>query len=257
MIQVTDQIGISFSLPTPAKKIVSCVPSLTEMLFDIGLETEVAGRTKFCIHPNEKVKKVKQYGGTKTLNVKQIMDLKPDLIICAKEENEKSQIEILKKNFPVYTADIKTLDDNIAVINDIGFLTGHEDEATVLADKIKIEFEEVKLALQPHTCIYLIWNDPIMAAGGDSFINEMLRYAGFNNLMHDKMRYPVISEQNLAALQPEYILLSSEPYPFKEKHISYYSAISPASKVILVDGELFSWYGSRILNAPKYFKSLK
>lgn len=256
MIRVTDQIGCHIELTNPAKRIISCVPSLTELLFDLNLKDEVVGRTKFCIHPSEKVKSVEKCGGTKNLQIDKIINLQPDLIICAKEENERQQIEFLKNHFQVYTTDIKNISDNIEAVLHIGSLTGKFKESQELMHRIKANFLDIPKANPTKTCVYLIWHKPIMTAGGDTFINEMLRYAGFCNLMDNQKRYPTVSEQELLKLNPKYVLLSSEPFPFKEKHLKWYSDLLPQSKVLLVDGELFSWYGSRILKSVEYFKAL-
>lgn len=256
MIRVTDQIGCHIELPNPAKRIISCVPSLTELLFDLSLQNEVVGRTKFCIHPSEKVKFVEKCGGTKNLQIEKIINLQPDLIICAKEENEREQIESLKNHFQVYTTDIKNIPDNIEAVLHIGLLTGKTNESQELMHSIKANFLDVPKPNPTKTCVYLIWHKPIMTVGGDSFINEMLRYAGFRNLMDNQKRYPTISEKELLKLNPQYVLLSSEPFPFKEKHLKWYSDLLPQSKVLLVDGELFSWYGSRLLKTAEYFKAL-
>ena len=122
--------------------------------------------------------------------------------------------------------------------------------------QIQIEFSKLR-NFTPVTAAYFIWNDPMMSVGNDTFINDMMKRFGLINVFADLIRYPEITVQDLQKANPELILLSSEPFPFMEKHISQYQKINPQSKIILVDGELFSWYGSRLIKAPAYFMSLR
>lgn len=251
--------------PTPLR-IISLVPSQTELLFDLGLDEEVIGITKFCIHPAHWLKEKTIIGGTKQLHIEKITSLKPDLIIGNKEENNKEDIEILMQNYPVWMSDINTFDDALKMIESVGHITNKLQQALALIENIKQEFEQLnQIKLLKKRVAYFIWNKPMMVAGNDTFINEMLMTCSFQNvfsnqffLMHDKTsyRYPEINEQELIAANPTLILLSSEPFPFKEKHISYFKSLCPKAKIKIVDGEMFSWYGSRLVLAPTYFKTL-
>tara|TARA_R110002050_G_scaffold102774_1_gene211590 strand:+ start:25349 stop:26101 length:753 start_codon:yes stop_codon:yes gene_type:complete len=240
-------------------RIVSVVPSLTELLFDLNLDNQIVGVTRFCIHPKAKTKAILKIGGTKNLKIQKIIDLKPDLIVANKEENERSDIEELQKHCVVWVTDILTIADALKVIITLGKKTNTEILAQSLVSKIKNEFEGLhKLnSEEPRNTAYLIWNDPIMLAGRKTFIQDMLEQIGCNNILKDSAsRYPISSIEELKALNPNYIFLSSEPYPFKEKHQLAFQKALPNSKVLLVDGEMFSWYGSRMAKAPNYFNKL-
>lgn len=249
-----DQMGRAFFCPEKPKRIISLVPSQTELLHYLGLEKEVVGITKFCIHPEDWFQNKKRIGGTKNINIEVINALEPDLIIGNKEENTKENIELLTKSYPVWMSDINTLEDALQMILEIGNITQTTTKAETLVNQIKSRITtKVNQPLQK--AIYLIWKDPYMTVGKNTFINDMLRYAGFENIILDD-RYPEITVEKIKQLNPEYLLLSSEPYPFKEEHIIILSKELPHTKVKIVDGEMFSWYGSRLLQSFEYFKNL-
>lgn len=247
-------MGFEVRVPQNPQRIISLVPSQTELLFDLGLEDRIVGVTKFCIHPQDIVKKYPKVGGTKKFNFEIIKALNPDLIIGNKEENYQEGIETLKKEYAVWMSDIVTLEDSLSMMNAVGELTDSENIADSFVKNIKESFEKQK-NVAPKKALYFIWKTPHMVIGKGTFIDEMLPYAGFDNVIKET-RYPQLSEQQIIDYGPEYILLSSEPFPFKEKHINAFKKLCPDAKVILVDGEMFSWYGSRLKNAPVYFRSL-
>lgn len=251
----TDQMGNKIVMEKTPERIISLVPSQSEFLWDIGLRNELVGITKFCIHPDEMFSSVTRIGGTKKLNIEKIRALKPDLIIGNKEENERKQIELLQKEFNVWMSDIYTFDDVYGMMSEIGKITGKENESQKIKDRIKSSIGELPKK-NIGKAIYLIWKNPYIAAGKNTFIDEMLKICGFENLISEN-RYPELPEELIKKLNPEFILLSSEPYPFSQKHITELKRISPDSEIVLVDGELFSWYGSRLLNATDYFISLR
>lgn len=252
----TDQIGNLISLNETPKRIVSLVPSQTELLYDLGCGDRIVGQTLFCIHPKKYFKKATKIGGTKTPNIEKIGALEPDLIIASKEENRLEDILILHQKVPVWVSDVQTLNQALDMIKGIGALLNVAEKARKLSNDIADDF--IKINTQKlKSCVYLIWKDPYMSVGEDTFIHDMLQYAGFENLLKHKTRYPEISIETLQQLRPEYVLLSSEPFPFKDKHIQALKSFLPKSEIILVDGEMFSWYGSRIQKAPKYFEALR
>ena len=254
--QFTDQMGRVVSINYPPRRILSLVPSQTELLFDLGLDREIVGITKFCIHPGDKFRTTAKVGGTKKLNLKKIRELKPDLIIGNKEENERDQIEELISEFPVWMSDINVLEDALEMINEIGNLTGKSQEAILLSLEILNGFQTLKLAGgRKQRVAYFIWRDPYMVAGRDTFINDILNKAGFDNFTKLN-RYPKLSSDQIGESQPDIVFLSSEPYPFKDVHVEEIKIICPAAKVIIVDGEMFSWYGSRLLQTPAYLQTL-
>jgi len=256
----TDQLGNIIQINYPPKRIISLVPSQTELLFDLGLDNEVVGLTKFCIHPVGKFAGRTKVGGTKKLNIELIRSLEPDLIIGNKEENEQSQIEELMTEFPVWMSDIYTLDDAKKTITQIGELVDRSPEASYLNHLIHAGFNDLQtLALQQginKSVAYLIWREPYMLAGRNTFIDDVLTINGLQNVIKQS-RYPEIDLKALEALKPDLIFLSSEPYPFKEKHLEEIRSVIPDAKVMLVDGEMFSWYGSRLVKAVQYLFQLQ
>ncbi|HEY6159769.1 MAG TPA: helical backbone metal receptor [Bacteroidia bacterium] len=253
----TDQLQRKIEIPFPPKRIISLVPSQSELLWDLGLHDELAGITKFCIHPDEMFRGKTRVGGTKNVNFEKIKALHPDLIIANKEENKQEQVEELMKHYPVWISDIKNLDHSVHMIRSVGAITGKKEKAGAIAEDILRSFSSLPAPNSLPPTAYIIWKDPIMAAGHDTFINNMLWRCGFKNIFDPTYtRYPELKMEELSKLNPELILLSSEPYPFKEKHMEEFRMACPQAKVLLVDGEMFSWYGSRLLKAPAYFSSL-
>ncbi len=255
----TDQMGRKIVLEQQPKRIVSLVPSQTELLFDLGLDEEVVGITRFCIHPHHQFKAKTRVGGTKQLYLDRIRALKPDLIIANKEENNKEQILELANDFPVWISDIIDLTDALKMIESIGQLVQREAEAITLAREIAIAFTQLQpqpLAALP-SAVYVIWQNPWMVAASDTFIHNMLPYAGFRNYFADQQRYPEINLSDLENRPPDVILLSSEPFPFKQKHQAALQKQFLNTTIVLADGELFSWYGSRLLHAAAYFRNLR
>jgi ABC-type Fe3+-hydroxamate transport system substrate-binding protein len=255
MINIKDHTGKIISIPSPPQRIVSLVPSQTELLYDLGLEERVVGITKFCVHPKKWFEAKKRVGGTKNLNNEIIKSLQPDLIIANKEENVKTQIASVEAYCPVFTTHVFDLQSAIKMIHDVGIITQTHETAEALSATILEKFITLSFG-HSSRALYLIWRKPYMAAGRDTFISEMMKYAGFVNCMAQKDRYPEVSVQDIIDLNPDIILLSSEPYPFTEIHIDEIRSILPTARIILVNGEYFSWYGSRLLQSPSYFKSI-
>lgn len=245
------------NIKTTPQRIISLVPSKTELIAYLGLEKETIGITKFCVHPEEWFRTKTRIGGTKTVDIERVISLNPDLILCNKEENVKEQVEILAEKFPVYMSDVCSYDSALQMISDVGALTGKKSEAEKLTEMIREKFESFQPQVKKINALYLIWKDPYMTVGGDTFISHMMEKAGFENICKDRKRYPEIHMAELKQLQPQVVLLSSEPYPFKEKHITELQAHLPETKIMLADGEMFSWYGSRMLHAPEYFQKLQ
>lgn len=260
MYRCTDQLQKQIQLTAVPKRIVSLVPSQTEFLAAIGLNEEVAGITKFCIHPNHWFHSKQRIGGTKNVDIEKVRSLQPDLIIANKEENVLEQVLELEKIAPVWTSEIHSIEDALNMMQSIGELTGKSGAATLLINKI----EEKRILLQKQTAdkkkwlrvAYLIWKNPYMAAGGDTFIDTMLQACGWENCLGKRMRYPAITLSELQELQPDLVLLSSEPYPFQQKHVAELQQVLPGTRIVLADGEMFSWYGSRMADAFDYFRKM-
>jgi ABC-type Fe3+-hydroxamate transport system substrate-binding protein len=227
--------------------IVSLVPSLTELLFDLGLGDAVKGRTRFCTHPKDRTENVPIIGGTKNPRLDKIRQINPDLIIANKEENRKEDIEELENDFRVLLTEIDTIEEALFAIHDIGWTCGVQDRAKELISEIQQEME--RIPDEPTlSAAYLIWRDPWMSIGHDTYIHSVMEHWNLRNVYEDKSRYPQTSLHELSLKKPDVILLSSEPYPFKEKHIAEVSSVCKGSEIVLVNGEWFSWYGSRMLH---------
>lgn len=252
-------MGRRVVVPFPPQRIVSLVPSQTELLFDLGLGSRVVGVTKFCIYPPTARQKASVIGGTKNFDFAKIKAVQPDLIIGNKEENYQEGIAQLEQHFPVWLSDITTLPEALDMIRRMGDLTGTTTLAEPLAAEIKHSFDKLRLAATAPlaSAAYFIWRKPYMVAASGTFIDDMLRRAGFRNAFAGLGRYPEITAEQLASLAPEHIFLSSEPYPFGEKHLTEFQEICPAAKIQVVDGELFSWYGSRLRLSAAYFQQLR
>ena len=236
------------------QRIISLVPSLTELLYDLGLDEEVVSITKFCVHPEIWFKTKTRIGGTKNIDIEKIQSLQPDLVIANKEENVKEQIEALQNFTKVYVSDVSNLGDAINMIDELGKLVNKKAKASLIIKEIERKFLQLQHINQPKIpAAYLIWREPYMTIGGDTFINDMMQYCGFENIFKDQLRYPETNVEELNKLSCKILLLSSEPFPFKQKHIDELQPLLQDTKIILVDGEMFSWYGSRLLLAADYF----
>ncbi|MDI9363958.1 MAG: helical backbone metal receptor [Flavobacterium sp.] len=257
MFESIDQLGRKHRLENPPKRIVSLVPSQTELLHYLGLKQAVVGITKFCVHPTEWFKTKPKIGGTKNVNIDAVKALQPDIIIANKEENVKEQIEALEAIAPVWVSDINNLEDALAMIEAVGKITNTTPKTEKLIEEVVTRFNQLKTPNHKLKTCYLIWRKPYMTVGGDTYINNMLQYAGFENVFANEKRYPTIIIEQLTKANCNLLFLSSEPYPFKQTHILELQAAMPNTKILLVDGEMFSWYGSRLLEAATYFKTLQ
>ncbi|MBP7808376.1 MAG: ABC transporter substrate-binding protein [Bacteroidia bacterium] len=254
---ITDQTGYKVELNGTPKRIISIVPSQSELLWDLGLRKELVGITKFCVHPDEMYKSIEKVGGTKKLDIDKIRALKPDLIIGNKEENEQEQIEELRKEFPVWMSDIYDLNDAYEMMAALAVITEKQAAAEKIIKTIKDKFSEFDIAdFKGKKVAYFMWYTPYMVAAKNTFINHILEKLGMVNAFSYLTRYPEVNASQIKGTAPDYIFLSSEPFPFKEKHIKELKQICPHAEIVLVDGEMFSWYGSRLQYAPDYFSSL-
>lgn len=243
-------------------RIISLVPSITELLHGLGLSDNVVGITKFCVHPPEWFKTKVRIGGTKNIDIAKIKALSPTLVIANKEENVKEQIEALTEFTKVLVTDVTNLSDALLLIQQIGIATGTTHNASRMIDTIRNDFKQlsafqINQQLQSIPCAYLIWKDPYMTIGGDTFINHLLLLSGFTNVFIQHSRYPSITLNDISETNCKVIFLSSEPYPFKQLHIDSLQEEFPHLLIQLVDGEMFSWYGSRLLLSARYLKELK
>lgn len=258
---VVDQVGRSVSIPTQPRRIVSLVPSITELLVDLHLEDELIGITKFCVQPYRLKSTKTIVGGTKNVREAKVAALQPDFIIANKEENTEEIVRNMGQIGPVFVSDIATLDDNLNLIRQFGTIFNRRTHADRLISKIEYEaslFDDYILQ-QPHLkAAYFIWKKPYMVAGSNTFINHMMQRCRLNNIFATRGRYPEIEIKKLRLEgDPEVILLSSEPYPFKDEDAFEIGRFTHHAKVVFVDGEMFSWYGSRPAKAFQYFRKLR
>lgn len=256
MEEFIDQINRKVVLNVPPKRIVSLVPSQTELLADLELNDKVIGVTKYCIYPPEWLLSKSHVGGTKNFSIEKISTLNPDLIIANKEENTQPLIEELAKNYPVWISDITNLEDSLEMILEVGKMTNTIENAQKIVSSINYQFlqleQEQKQKIKLNAA-YFIWRKPYMVAGSNTFVNDMLLRCGLTNVFAHLQRYPEVTDHDLREAKPDVILLSSEPFPFREKHIEEFKMICPWAKVLTINGEFFSWYGSRLKMAPNYF----
>nr|WP_320118253.1 helical backbone metal receptor [uncultured Marinifilum sp.] len=256
-IKISDDLGREVSIPFPPKRIISTVPSTTEFLFDLGLENKIISRTRFCRYPQEKIKQLPNIGGPKNLYLDKIEMLNPDLILANEEENDKAQIEFLMDKYPVYVSKIRNLDNALNNIINTGKITNTNAKAFEIAHSIKANFSKIQKKKRKIKSLYLIWKDPYISVSKNTFINSMLDICGFENLINNsEKRYPSISKEEIQALDPELILLSSEPFPFESIHKEQLQQIVPNAQIELVDGEMFAWYESHLLKASSYFTKI-
>ncbi|MDO6462288.1 helical backbone metal receptor [Granulosicoccaceae sp. 1_MG-2023] len=256
---VTDQLGRKVVVPAHPQRIVSLVPSLSEYLIDVGAGPRLAGVTAYCSRPADILASRVNVGGTKKFNFDAIRQLQPDLIIANKEENYQSGIEALAAEFPVWVSDINTLDQALDALTRIGDLVACGAAGERLTGRIRESFARLPAPVGecPRVC-YLIWRKPWMTVGSQNFIADMLQRAGLHNVFHDHPdRYPAVTPAQIEEAGPDVILLSSEPFPFNETHVEEARQLFPRARVLVVDAEPFSWYGSRLLYSVRAFAALR
>ncbi|WP_035099594.1 helical backbone metal receptor [Aneurinibacillus terranovensis] len=251
-----DHVRRTVRVDFPPKRIISLCPSITETLYALNLADEIAGRTRYCIHPAEEVSGADVVGGTKQVDEEVIARLDPDLIIVEKEENPKEMVERLAERFPVYVTDVESYADALRMIEDVGRITNRSEVAHALVQEIERRFQGVK-SLSGTRAAYVIWRKPYMAAGNSTFISSILERCGFINVFSDcPDRYPAVAEDDFVKAAPDVVFLSSEPFPFAEKHRQEFAEFLPSSRILLVDGEMFTWYGSHMVQATDYINQL-
>lgn len=255
---ITDHLGRKIRIPKRPLRIVSLCPCVTESLVEIGAANQLAGRTRFCIHPDEVVKNIPRIGGTKQVHYESIRRINPDLIIAVKEENTREIVETLEKEYPVFVFDIQTTEAGIYMIEELGILTGNEAQANKKMEATFQNWRIVKGTFSPISVLYVIWQNPFMAAGKDTYIHDIIQGLGWQNAAATLLsRYPEFRPEDFSASPPDKILLSSEPYPFQEKHIPQFQTLFPHSQIQIADGEMFSWHGTRLERGSSYFEYLR
>ncbi|MBP6720788.1 MAG: ABC transporter substrate-binding protein [Bacteroidia bacterium] len=252
-ISIYDHLGRQVDLPQIPQRIVSLCPSQTETLVALGVGERLVGRTRFCIHPKSVLKKVKNIGGTKLVDFDRIRALKPDLIIGEKEENTAEMVAALEAEWPVFVTDVRDLESSARMVTDLGKITGTATKAAGLVSQIRASYDAICPLPRPVSCLYLIWKDPWMAVGADTFIDSVLKKCGFHNVAASlDGRYPIVTKETFRGKMPEMVFLSSEPYPFANLHILDVQRLVNTHAVRIVDGEMFSWYGSHLIGVENY-----
>lgn len=256
-LTTTDALGRSVTLPAPPRRIVSLVPSQTELLAHLGLDHRVVGLTRFCVRPKGWRAAKTIVGGTKQVNVEQVAALSPDFILANREENTPEDVEVLADMAPVYVTDVPTVDAACAMIRTIGCLTDRAEQAETLAAAIARRFATLD-DFAPVRAAYLIWREPFMTIGRDTIIHDVMARGGLANVFGDRTRYPEVTLDDLAAADPDVLLLPDEPFPFpsKDTFAADLRAALPEIPIHFVDGQAFSWYGSRLRETPAYLQSL-
>jgi ABC-type Fe3+-hydroxamate transport system substrate-binding protein len=255
--RIRDALGRPLRLPRlPPRRIVSLVPSQTELLFDLGLGDAVVGVTKFCERPEEARRERVRVGGTKTPDIARIRALRPDLVVANREENRAEDIATLEgAGIRVWVSDVRSLRDALSMLRGLGRVLGNRTLPAALAAQIAAGFARLRPG-PPRRAAYLIWRRPWMVAGGDTLINDLMRRSGLRNVFGYRDRYPEVSADELREAAPELLLLASEPYPFKPEHAAELAAACPGAQTVHVDGQMFCWFGSRLRAAPAYLEKL-
>ena len=235
-------------------RIVSLVPSLTELVCELGLAPHLVGRTGFCVHPAAAVKGIAKVGGTKTVNLAKIRALAPTHVVLNKDENLRQTAEALAAFVPnlIITHPLAP-EDNLALYRQFGAAFGKEREAQVLCARFEAALQAASKRSYPERkVLYLIWKDPWMTVSRDTYISRTLRLFGMHTLPETAVeRYPEL--QSLLQQDLDLVLLSSEPYRFGERHLAEVAALS-GKPALLVDGEMTSWYGPRAIAGLRYLE---
>ncbi|PCI36222.1 MAG: cobalamin-binding protein [Flavobacteriaceae bacterium] len=256
-----DQLGRTVELPKTPIRIISIVPSITELLYDLGLEEQVVGITSYCVHPYHFLATKTSIGGTKKVNLQRVKELNPDFIICNKEENTPEMVTALSEIAPVYVSDVNTIEDSLDLIQQLGSILSCRTETTNLVTKINYKLDDFKRYIKnkpTRKVAYFIWAEPWMVAGNNTFINEILKLNKFENIYQNLDRYPIIKLEKIRFDgDPRIVLLPSEPFKFTDDHAFEIASYANRSMTVFADGEYFSWYGSRLLKAFDYFKQLQ
>ena len=272
--EIIDIRGIAFEPLKRPFRVVSLVPSWTETLFDLGLaEAEIVGRTEYCIRPRSKVARIENLGGPRDPDVERILELDPDLVVADREENRREDVEEIERHWGrprVFVTGPRTIGQALQDIELFGLLFRTRGRARQLIEAVRSWMAQL-VRQDRGTVVYLVWEDPWMAASGETYIGDVLRTLGYRNLFEGSAvpdsneggttSYPVVTVEDLVRFKPEAVFLSTEPFPFRKSHThrlrSQFRRMDPEYggkvDVRIVNGEYFSWYGSRMIPAFRYF----
>jgi ABC-type Fe3+-hydroxamate transport system substrate-binding protein len=247
------------SVPAGAARIVSLVPSLTELLFDLGLGDQVVGRTAFCVHPQGRVRAARSVGGTKTVNVRKLRELEPTHVLVNIDETPRSLAEELAAaGYTIVVTHPVEVRDNLALYMLLGGMFGKQNEAEELCRRFEAAYDAARRSaerLLERRVLYLIWKDPWMTVARDTYVSRMLASVGLRTLpATSDRRYPTIELTDDLLRAVELVLFPTEPFPFKERHLAEFRAGHPphANKATTIDAQMVSWYGSRTIRGLAY-----
>ena len=251
-MKITDHLNRTVTLSSVPKRVVSLVPSVTETIADMGFASCLVAVTRFCKYPSDVVTTLPKIGGPKKVDIQKIVDLKPDLVVAVKEENDKEQILSLMERVPVFVFDINTIGDSFDMLDRLGAIFNRSEVSARWIRRIQEKMAHYKPGRLAQKTLYIIWKKPWMAAGKSTFIGSMMQLAGFDNMISG--RYPEIDEKEMS--RAEIILLATEPYHFKASDRAELQAKYPDKEIVIIDGEMFTWYGTHMLQAIDYFAHL-
>jgi ABC-type Fe3+-hydroxamate transport system substrate-binding protein len=261
-MNLIDAIGQNHE-PASGARIVSLVPSLTELLFELGLGAQVVGRTAWCVRPSPAIRKIKSLGGPKRINMRRLADIAPTHVLLNIDENPKEMAdEIARLGIRTVVTHPIAPEDNPPLYRLIGGVFGRARETERLAERFGVaraRLAQAAKALPARRVVYLIWMNPWMTVSDDTYIARTLAAANWRTLGHDpERRYPTIEIDPAIIDDADMILFATEPFPFKQRHIDDFVRDFPnaAGKARLVEGDLLSWYGSRAIAGLDYLREL-
>ena len=258
---LADALGVHHPPAEDDARIVSLVPSITELLFRLGLGDRVVGRTSFCIHPEEALAQVPRMGGTKKPRIDKLRELRPSHVIVNIDENRKQDVDVIAGFTPhIIVTHPLFPDDNLALYRLLGGIFGKQSAAERLCgefQRARDELDDTAAGLPLRRVLYLIWRDPWITISRDTYISRMLALANWKTLCHDpEIRYPEVCTDEQLLADTDIVLFSSEPFPFKPAHVEELRRLTGDTETPceFIDGEMTSWYGSRAVAGLRYLR---
>jgi ABC-type Fe3+-hydroxamate transport system substrate-binding protein len=261
-----DASGVAFDASRPPRRIVSLIPSTTETLCRLGLADALVGVTAYCVEPRDVVRTKRRIGGEKNPDLEAVRALAPDLVVANVEENVREHIETLRAwKVPVWVTYPRTVDGSLAMIRELGEVTGARAAAAAVLAEIEPLLAAVRAAVAGRPAVsvfYPIWRDPYMTINRDTYIHDLLAVCGAANVFAGRAeRYPTITLAEMAGHRPEVIVLPDEPFRFRRSHVRDFEEFGdvPAvrtGRIHLVDGKPFSWHGPRVADALRALPAL-
>ncbi|GMQ76860.1 MAG: helical backbone metal receptor [Gammaproteobacteria bacterium] len=256
-----DALGVQHPPAEDDARIVSLVPSITELLFHLGLGEQVVGRTSYCIHPGDALARVPRVGGTKKPRIDKLRELRPSHVIVNVDENRKQDVEVIAEFTPhIIVTHPLVPDDNLALYRLLGGIFGKQGAARRLCgefQRARDALVDAAATLPPQRVLYLIWRDPWMTISRDTYISRMLALANWKTTSHDpESRYPEVRPDGRLLADTDIVLFSSEPFPFKPAHVDELRGLTgdTGTPCEFIDGEMTSWYGSRAVEGLRYLR---